>query len=666
MKAEIQVRTLAEHAWADFAHDLTYKSAFDLPEHWQREIALMAADLEDVDRRVTRIEEGLETYASSYGSYLSPEELAAEIETLETVLEFDPDDERLAARIGKLAMTAGDWDRAIAVMGRFVVPEHPERAHPPLLRDLGVSLAKRRREPDDLLEGRRFLQAAVDLASDDGDAIASLAGTWRGEDDDRARLLYRQAFEADPTDYYPLLNYVDLELERTGTSDVLAALGPMMAPAKTRCRGHIEVGVNIPWALHSMGKFALLAGDPHEALEWYSLGIRASTAPFMLPDLESPPAALIEGSSWSRLLVLLARATRFADMEALERVRTLATDAPPLESPVLIVAGGTDPSVEARMAGFSLILEEAMRGFTGTVVSGGTRQGICGLVGEFGESAGPRLHTIGYLPAHLPEDADRDDRYREIRVTAGDGFSPLEPLQNWIDVVASGIDPADVTVLGVNGGRIAAVEYRIALALGARVGIVEGSGREAARLVSEGRWDTAPNLTSLPMDPQTIRAFVSLRAAGLDPDVRESLGRGLHRIYLDRIAESRREDPARAAWDDLPADLRASNLAQAEAIAEKFEAIGCSIRRAAGDPVLLALTDEEIEILAEMEHGRWNAERLAAGWRWGPYRDPDAGESPYLVPWADLPDPVREHDRVFVRHIPDLLASVGLEAVRDR
>ena len=35
LKAEIQVRTLLEHAWADFSHDKSYKSSFAFPRQWQ-------------------------------------------------------------------------------------------------------------------------------------------------------------------------------------------------------------------------------------------------------------------------------------------------------------------------------------------------------------------------------------------------------------------------------------------------------------------------------------------------------------------------------------------------------------------------------------------------------------------------------------------------------
>ena len=94
----------------------------------------------------------------------------------------------------------------------------------------------------------------------------------------------------------------------------------------------------------------------------------------------------------------------------------------------------------------------------------------------------PPRSTPSATPPHLiPTHARVDDRYRELRQTAGHDFDALGPLQYWTDIVASGIEPGQVKLVGIGGGAIAAVEYRMALALGAQVAIVEGSGRSADR-----------------------------------------------------------------------------------------------------------------------------------------------------------------------------------------
>jgi hypothetical protein len=71
-----------------------------------------------------------------------------------------------------------------------------------------------------------------------------------------------------------------------------------------------------------------------------------------------------------------------------------------------------------------------------------------------------------------------------------------------------------------------------------------------------------------------------------------------------------------------------------------------------------------METMAEIEHGRWNAERLAAGWRYGRERDHDRKISPYLVSWTDLPPEIKQYDRDFITGLPAVLASAGLEVYR--
>jgi hypothetical protein len=64
-----------------------------------------------------------------------------------------------------------------------------------------------------------------------------------------------------------------------------------------------------------------------------------------------------------------------------------------------------------------------------------------------------------------------------------------------------------VTLLGWGGGLIAAIEYRLALLLGARVGIISGSGRSADELRRDPRWAYETRLVVLPADVDAVRAF---------------------------------------------------------------------------------------------------------------------------------------------------------------
>lgn len=63
-------------------------------------------------------------------------------------------------------------------------------------------------------------------------------------------------------------------------------------------------------------------------------------------------------------------------------------------------------------------------------------------------------------------------------------------------------------MLGIGGGRVAAAEYAIALALGATLGLIRGSGRAADQILSDSHWSSTKRLTPVALDPEGIRSFV--------------------------------------------------------------------------------------------------------------------------------------------------------------
>lgn len=673
--AEIQIRTVVEHAYADFAHDITYKGAFRLPSSWERELAGVAAALEEADQTFARIEGKLSAYATNYGAYLTEAELKTEMENLEVILEFDTGNPVTAVRLAKLAHIAGDWARAERVLAPFVDAADVERAPQAVLRELGITFCKKYPpESEEYALGQGYLEIASRPEFGDVDAICSLAGSWKKIDQDKARDLYRRAFEVDPYNTYALGNFLEYELRQN--PDALAVARPLIRRAIDRCRAHADVRINLPWAYYDLGKFYLLLGEPFESLDAFAKALSVSGAPFMVEtslrsvDLLGSAEAQLPGYEWVRRLLLLGLAARFPSEERLDAVRRLATeDADPIREPVLILAGGTDSSVQELISSYSRLVSNGLAGFEGTVISGGTTQGISGLAGEVARTYPGRIHCIGYLPEGIPEGATRDDdpaRYQEIRTTPGRDFTPLEPLQGWIDLMASGVTPDSVRVLGINGGAIAGAEYRMALALGARVGLMAGSGRAAGRLVGDPDWDESEGLLELPADAATVGAFVGGEAPGMPDELLEPVARAIHEEYRrERLASPQSPDPALAEWDALHPDLQNSNRDQARDIKAKLHAIGCTFTRepTKGEAVS-ELTEGEIETLARLEHGRWVVERLLAGWRFGEERNLEKKTNPYLVPWTELSEEVKELDRQAVKKIPRFLEGQGFRVQR--
>ena len=702
-RAEIQVRTILEHAWADMSHDLAYKSSFQIPARWDREFAGLAAMLEGADKTFSRIKEGLRTYASCYGAYMNEQQMQDEIKLLEIILDYDPENAELAGRIGKLAITLGDWPKAVDVLSRYA-----DSGNLFIMRDLGIALCKMHRNKPgsrEFRKGQQYLEHACEPPNEDIDAIASLAGTWKNTDEEKARRLYRKAFQLDPSDPYPLENYLDLEVTITRDVSIVSLLNPVIFSAIQRCSDQAGVGVNLPWAYYMMGKFYLLLNKPYESLEAYAKAIQLSSSSWVIDTAIASIerirviAGELSGYEWVRRLLLLGKAVmvkrkareaseaieRADDRKdkaeivkemnartrevkiAMENLRKLALgQGKNIEGPVVIVAGGCDPSFEEQMKAYRNLVLEAFRDFEGTVISGGTVDGISGLIGEVGEEFHDSIRTIGYLPGLIPVDATVDRRYSEIRQTEGNGYSPFESLQYWIDIIAGGHDPSQIRVLGINGGPISAVEYRIALALGAIVGVVEESGREVAKLLQDEKWAGLKKLMLLPADMMTVRAFIGSGGFRLEAGIRETLARAIHETYcLAKQDSIKAGDPAMTTWEELSEGLKESNARQADHIFQKLHKIGCTVQKVTDREVnLISFSNDEIELLAEIEHGRWNVERLFEGWSWGEEKSTDRKKSPWLVSWSKLPRETREWDRATIRKIPEFLAKAGLEVKR--
>ena len=171
--------------------------------------------------------------------------------------------------------------------------------------------------------------------------------------------------------------------------------------------------------------------------------------------------------------------------------------------------------------------------------------------------------------------------------------------------------------------------------------------------------------------------FSGLRAFGLldrmcNPDllfagVNEILARAMHEEYVrdqEEGGESLETNPALVPWSDLEDSRKEANRAQAAHIGVKLAFVGCDLAPLTDwHAEMFTFKPEELEQLAVMEHDRWVGERKRAGWSRGP-KHPGKTTSPYLVPWSDLEEEVREIDRLFIRGLPRFLARAGFQIVR--
>jgi tetratricopeptide (TPR) repeat protein len=420
------------------------------------------------------------------------------------------------AGVGITASRLGEWDAALDLLTEMADPSDAR-----VFKYLGVALTQRNREEpkgEPFRRGQQLLERAASLDATDADAVATLAGTWRGLDDARAHALYVRALERDPSDPYALGNHLEYELAERGDLSPILGLRTQIEAATKRRRAQADAAVDLPWCWYDLGRFALLLDRPDEALYAYAKGVERSSVAFMVRtslaslDRLAPVAGSLQGRAWAEQLLLLALAGLFDDSDATGRLSAMATPSRrSIVEPVIVFAGGSSTDVDEHVRAHGEALRVALRGFGGTLISGGTTQGVAALAGDVAAAIGAR--SIGYLPSELPTGvrADTDAaRYSELRITGGVDFSPLEPLAYWTDLVADGLRPRDVRVIGIGGGRLAAIEYRLALALGAVLCIFRGSGREADEVLADPDWAGTDRLVDLAARRDDLRAFFSL------------------------------------------------------------------------------------------------------------------------------------------------------------
>jgi len=145
----------------------------------------------------------------------------------------------------------------------------------------------------------------------------------------------------------------------------------------------------------------------------------------------------------------------------------------------------------------------------------------------------------------------------------------------------------------------------------------------------------------------------------------EVLARDLHFAYLEGVRQKKREandDPALVPWEQLPEYIKEKNRRQADHIPLMLNAAGYRIAPLKDwDASRYTFKEDEILIMAPLEHKRWCEEKIADGWRYGPEKDEKLKTNPDLVAWEDLPPEEIEKNKKYIRDLPKVLAKAGFQ-----
>lgn len=158
-----------------------------------------------------------------------------------------------------------------------------------------------------------------------------------------------------------------------------------------------------------------------------------------------------------------------------------------------------------------------------------------------------------------------------------------------------------------------------------------------------------------------------------DPSLRDRLLKAKRINYLyDHVYDYSYmcDDEAKLdeAWYKLTFAAKLSNLYSANSIPTKLRVLGLSDEFAPSKIVARDLTDEQVEVLARVEHNRWNVEKLLVGFR--PIKKADRSKYSKeelkelktkkfthadIRPYADLSEGSRDYDRAIARHLFDVI-----------
>jgi ppGpp synthetase/RelA/SpoT-type nucleotidyltranferase len=697
LKAEIQVRTMLEHASADIAHDLLYKTDVRVPDRLVRQSAGLWAVLEGADEDFARFVAAVSEFKTNYGAYHTRSEVETEIEKLRIVLSHDADNINLAVKIAQLAITIAKYDLALRILTPYAAAGHQgvERVRGTALTEMYWETPRHQK----YRQGRRLLEAACSHEQVDAETLCAWAESWAREQPEKARTIFHRAAGVDSTEPVTLSRYIEFEVAHSSSDVVVQLAAPMIRSAMDRARKEIEGRVNLPWAWSSLAVFHLLVGEPFDALRATAQVIRLCDESPIPPEAKGhrAPAARpcaagrsllrlretlkriesikqkLPGYDWCERAVTVGLASRLNDVEARKEVRSLASWKNgkrhlSRRDKIVIFSGACAPEMQRAMNGLKPLVLAACDGLSFTIFSGGTAMGTSGIAGDVAERSRGRIRAFGYMPSHLPRGVQEDTkkaRFAENFSSPGKDFTPLDPLQGWTDVIAVGVEPRCVKVFSYAGGEISKTECAIALALGARVGTVEDRDLPKGRGFDDADWRDHPSLVRLPKDAMTLRAFLLVDELPVKKAEFEKAARKAHEEY---VKSAKPRDPSLLPWDDLPEPLKISNYHQVAYAVHILSMVGLGVRPLKGRKPLFnmkkALGEKGIRRLAEMEHGRWNVERLLLGWRYGEKKDVAKKTSPSLIPWEDVPPGIQEYDIEGMESLPVKLREVGLEVYK--
>ena len=161
----------------------------------------------------------------------------------------------------------------------------------------------------------------------------------------------------------------------------------------------------------------------------------------------------------------------------------------------------------------------------------------------------------------------------------------------------------------------------------------------------------------------------SVIAGNLLSDLDDRVSKEIHEAYRKKDLDELKRNPAHKLhpnsleWSALPETIRDANRAVADHLEVKLRAISYQLTNSK-EVVDVELMQDEIEILAIMEHRRWWADRSLSGWKFSEVRDDIKRHHPNMVPYESMSEADKQKDRDSVLKIIDIAKQGGMKLTR--
>lgn len=615
-KAEIQVRTVLQHVWSEMDHDRFYKASFEVPESLKRDDYRLAAVIENTDHILSELVSKIDYYENNFSAFTSRKKIEHELEVISVLNHYEENaiaKTKLHLKECRLLALLERWDELYELIQDLDYKCIFESPFEKLEYEYLFSVSGINSQVDNVDVYTNCQRKLENISlSQDGEFVSSKEKTVKL----RAMIQLAKSYEfIGNSDESKKLYYEAYKVDSEnpyiigkcvklfkGIDNYEMIMMPMLNKGIEVCDRQIEALVELPYAYFLKGRFKYLKQDFIGAYHSYIDGYHFC--------MNNDVSATVTNSI-------------FIEEQDFYRGETI------------------NEQSEVIQALFNLFCEDR---YSDDV----------NIVGE------------KFVNSDIIKDPLIEEFYNEHKdMTVSDDLKSVLGFSRFIQEL-SGQDKQVrrcFYFLGVDSCIL--LKIKLLLSMNLPVVIINKTEIMSEYEKIDGEYDE-DNTFIIPYDKMSLYTFYeqyrigSISKSSLDEKQLEIAARRIHENYLKKVFI---EDPSHKEWELLNPELRNANINQLLFIEQTLKIGGYGIREATGQK-FMPFDDVSLLKMAEYEHGRWVSSRIINGWVYDDEKNISKKTSPYIVPWEDLSDEIRQYDFDAINGFSEILGMIGLESFR--